>query len=291
MHSHDRPSGSAAPAAEPDDLGPPDWFAAVALPEPEPGPEPPPGPEESAAEGAGTPGALGVPGLLTASALPSGRRRRRSALTPEPPAPAADTTGYEAAYKDAPEPPARATRRRGRTERTEARPAGRAEDQVDPATRARDICLRLLTGHARTRKQLADALRKREIPDDVADEVLSRYEEVGLIDDAAFAAAWVDSRHGNRGLSRRALAQELRRRGVSGDHAEQALARVDAEDEAEAARALVERKLPGTRGLETQTRTRRLVAMLARRGYSEGLAYRVVRDALGAESEGFGEDW
>ncbi|GJF31851.1 hypothetical protein KNE206_45510 [Kitasatospora sp. NE20-6] len=293
MHSHDRPSGSAAPAAEPDDLGPPDWFAAVALPEPEPEPEPSPEPAQPATGGTGAPG---VPGLLTASSLPSGRRRRRSALAPDEPAPAADTTGCEPAYEDgaAPESPARATRRRSRSrtdERTGARPAARAEEQADPATRARDICLRLLTGHARSRKQLADALRKREIPDDVADEVLSRYEEVGLIDDAAFAAAWVDSRHGNRGLARRALAQELRLRGVSGDHAEQALARVDAEDEAEAARALVERKLPGTRSLETQTRTRRLVAMLARRGYSEGLAYRVVRDALGSESEGFGEDW
>lgn len=65
--------------------------------------------------------------------------------------------------------------------------------------RARAICLRLLTGTPRTRKQLADALRKREIPDDAAEEVLSRFEEVGLINDSAFADAWVESRHHGRG--------------------------------------------------------------------------------------------
>src|SRR5262249_14409847 len=84
----------------------------------------------------------------------------------------------------------------------------------DPAERARAICLRLLSGTPRTRKQLADALRKREIPDEVAEEVLSRFEEVGLIDDSAFAEAWVESRHHGRGLARRALARELRTKGV-----------------------------------------------------------------------------
>ena len=84
----------------------------------------------------------------------------------------------------------------------------------DPVEQARAICLRLLTGTPRTRKQLADALRKREIPDEAAEEVLSRFEEVGLINDSAFADAWVESRHHGRGLARRALARELRTKGV-----------------------------------------------------------------------------
>ncbi|POX41886.1 regulatory protein RecX, partial [Streptomyces sp. Ru72] len=92
--------------------------------------------------------------------------------------------------------------------------AGTGEHPGDPVEQARAICLRLLTGTPRTRKQLADALSKREIPEDVADEVLSRFEEVGLIDDSAFADAWVESRHHGRGLARRALAQELRTKGV-----------------------------------------------------------------------------
>ncbi|MGW6913575.1 RecX family transcriptional regulator [Kitasatospora sp. NPDC054939] len=169
-----------------------------------------------------------------------------------------------------------------------ARGRAKAEETADPETRARDICLRLLTGAAKTRKQLADALRKREIPDEVAAQVLDRLEEVGLIDDAAFALAWVESRHSVRGLSRRALAQELRTRGVTGEAVERAVAQVDQDDETEAARALVERKLRSTGGLDRQVRTRRLVGVLARRGYPEGLAFRVVREVLDAEDDGGG---
>lgn len=165
--------------------------------------------------------------------------------------------------------------------------APRSEDgpEKDPAERARAICLRLLTGTPRTRKQLADALRKREIPDDAAEEVLSRYEEVGLIDDVAFADAWVESRHHSRGLARRALARELRTKGVDSEIIDEAVGQVDAEQEAETARALVEGKLRSTRGLDREKRIRRLAGMLARRGYGEGLALRVVRRALEEEGE------
>ena len=101
----------------------------------------------------------------------------------------------------------------------------------DPAERARAICLRLLTGTPRTRKQLADALRKREIPEEVAEEVLSRFEEVGLINDGAFADAWVESRHHGRGLARRALARELRTKGVDSALIDEAVGQLDSEQE------------------------------------------------------------
>ena len=163
------------------------------------------------------------------------------------------------------------------------RAAARPEPETDPAVRARNICLRLLTGSAKTRGQLAEALRKREIPAEVIEEVLSRYEEVGLIDDAAFAESWVESRHRGRGLSRRALANELRTKGVDSAVAAEAVARLDPEQEAATARALVDRKLRSTAGLDRQVRIRRLAGMLARRGYPEGLALRVVRQALDDE--------
>jgi regulatory protein len=151
--------------------------------------------------------------------------------------------------------------------------------------RARAICLRLLTGTPRTRKQLADALRKRDIPDEAAQEVLSRFEEVGLIDDSAFADAWVESRHHGRGLARRALAQELRTKGVDAALIDEAVGRLDAEREEATARELVARKLRSTRGLDRDKRLRRLAGLLARKGYSEGLALRVVRQALEEEGE------
>ncbi|MET7651059.1 MULTISPECIES: recombination regulator RecX [unclassified Streptomyces] len=163
--------------------------------------------------------------------------------------------------------------------------AERGEPSGDPAERARAICLRLLTGTPRTRKQLADALRKREIPDDVAEEVLSRFEEVGLINDSAFADAWVESRHHGRGLARRALAQELRTKGVDPALIGEAVAQLDSEQEEVTARELVARKLRSTRGLDRDKRLRRLAGMLARKGYPEGMALRVVRQALDEEGE------
>jgi regulatory protein len=179
--------------------------------------------------------------------------------------------------------------KRRRTER----PGGDSDSQrtelepppQDPAERARAICLRLLTGTPRTRKQLADALAKRDIPEDVAEAVLSRFEDVGLIDDAAFADAWVESRHHGRGLARRALARELRTKGVDSALIDEAVGQLDSEQEEATARELVARRLRATRGLERDRRLRRLAGMLARKGYPEGMALRVVKQALDEEGE------
>ena len=160
------------------------------------------------------------------------------------------------------------------------------EELDDPEARARQECLRLLTLAPRTRVQLADALRKKGIPDEAADEVLGRFEDVGLIDDAAFARAWVESRHYSRGLAGRALGAELKQRGVAADEIRAAIdEQLGPEAEAEGARRLVERKLPGTRSLSPEQRTRRLAGMLARKGYPAGLAFRVIREAMEAEGE------
>lgn len=165
------------------------------------------------------------------------------------------------------------------------RPEAEQVPQRDPEERARAVCLRLLTGAPRTRRQLAEALRSRDIPAEAAEEVLSRFEDVGLIDDVAFANAWVESRHRGRGLSRRALARELHTRGVEPSVVERAVGRLDPDQEEQTARMLVERRLRATRGLDREKRIRRLVAMLARKGYSEGLALRAVRRALEEEGE------
>ncbi|MHB1596276.1 MAG: regulatory protein RecX [Streptosporangiaceae bacterium] len=156
---------------------------------------------------------------------------------------------------------------------------------ADPESVARLICLRLLTAAPRTRAQLADTLRRRNVPDDAAEAVLSRFTEVGLIDDAMFAAAWVESRHHGRGLGRRALAAELERRGVERGEIEAAVGRLSPETELATARDLVRRRLPATRGQPAPARIRRLVGMLARKGYPAGLAFRVVREALDRERE------
>ncbi|MGH3164912.1 MAG: regulatory protein RecX [Trebonia sp.] len=165
----------------------------------------------------------------------------------------------------------------------DAEKAAEKEQTRDPEARAREICLQQLTLAPKTRAQLKDALRKRGIADDVADAVLGRFTEVGLIDDGAFARAWVESRHYSRGLAGRALSAELRRRGVEDEEIREAVATLDPDAEVETARRLVQQKLASTRGQPAQTRTRKLAGMLARKGYSAGLAFRVIREALEAE--------
>ena len=142
----------------------------------------------------------------------------------------------------------------------------------------------MLTAAPRTQAQLASALRRRGVPEDAAAAVLARFAEVKLIDDAMFARAWVDSRHHGRGLAGRALGAELRQRGVTRDDIQAALSELSPDMELQTARQLIARRLPGTAGMPVPARMRRLVGVLARKGYSAGLAYRVVREALEAEA-------
>ncbi|GAB2463365.1 regulatory protein RecX [Jatrophihabitans fulvus] len=154
----------------------------------------------------------------------------------------------------------------------------------DPAAVARIVCLRLLERRARSRSELEQALAKREIPSAVAAAVLDRFTEVGLIDDAELAVTVAGAQHRERGLARRAIATKLRQRGFDDDTVREAVAGIDADDERRRAEALVARKLRSLSALPAEVRMRRLVGLLARKGYSSGLAYEVVRAAV-AESD------
>jgi regulatory protein len=155
-----------------------------------------------------------------------------------------------------------------------------ADTAIDPEGAARAICLRLLDASPRTRAELAEQLQRRDIPDPVAEQVLVRLGEVGLVDDAAYADAWVSTRQAGRGLGRRRLVAELRRKGVARETIEEAIGQVDVATERATARALVQRRLPHLAGLPREKQLRRLAGMLARRGYAEGLAREIVTDAV-----------
>lgn len=155
-----------------------------------------------------------------------------------------------------------------------------AGPDADPEQVARTILLDQLTGRARSRKELSDKLRSKDVPDDLATRLLDRFEEVGLVDDEAFARSWVAGRQSAKGLARRALAQELRRKGVDDEVAREALDELEPEQEEQAARTLVRKKLRSLSRVDDVTATRRLVGMLARKGYGSGMAFAVVRDEL-----------
>jgi regulatory protein len=152
---------------------------------------------------------------------------------------------------------------------------------ADPEVVARAIALRQLTVAPRTRAQLAEAMRRRDVPDDVVEKVLDRFEEVQLVDDGEFARQWVQTRHLGRGLARRALSHELRQRGVDEETRREAVEVIGYEEELEAARELVRRRWASMRGDDPARRARRLAGMLARKGYPAGIAYRAIREVTG----------
>jgi regulatory protein len=94
----------------------------------------------------------------------------------------------------------------------------------------------------------------------------------------------VRTRHAERGLSRRAISTELRRRGIDGEVGAAALEQVDDDSEADAAVELARTRLARTRGLDRDVRVRRTVGALARKGYSPSLAFEIVQRELDAEA-------
>lgn len=147
---------------------------------------------------------------------------------------------------------------------------------------AREVVLRQLAAGPRSRATLENKLRAKEIPDDVAAVVLDRFEQLKLIDDRAYAEMFVRAKHRDRGLGRRALRMELHRKGVAAEHIDDAVAGIDGDDEERAAVELVGKRLGSALAAGPQAARRRLLGLLARRGYSSSLANRVVDEALSA---------
>ncbi|MDV6275673.1 recombination regulator RecX [Rhodococcus erythropolis] len=167
-------------------------------------------------------------------------------------------------------------RSRQRSEKPSQRTEGGTEAQ------AKDACLRLLTDRARSRSELETKLSGRGFEPEIITSVLDRLQEIGLIDDADFANQWVHSRHTYSGKGKRALAVELRLKGIDQDVASEALSQIDPEDERERAAELVRRKLKNKPVDDRDKVARRLVSMLARRGYSAGMSYEVVKAEMAA---------
>jgi len=153
---------------------------------------------------------------------------------------------------------------------------------VEHESFARAILLRRLEDQPRSRAELAESLAKKNVPVELAEAMLDRFEEVGLINDADFARQWVQSRQRARGLAPRVLALELRRKGIDDEIISEVLGELDPADSRAAAHRLVQKKLRSMAALDDTTRIRRLTSMLARKGYAPQLAFDVVRAELEA---------
>ena len=149
-----------------------------------------------------------------------------------------------------------------------------------PRDVARQIVLRQLATAPRSRAELLEKLAQRGCSAEVAASVLDRMTQVGLVDDQAYAQMFVRSQQAGRGLAKRALARALRTKGIEDHLADETLASISDEEERDRARALADKKLRAMHGLGIEVQTRRLVAMLARKGYSSSIIYAVIREAI-----------
>lgn len=149
---------------------------------------------------------------------------------------------------------------------------------------AKKVIYDRLAVRAQSRSDLAQALAKKLVPEEVASAMLDKFEAAGLIDDEEFARAWVQSRQRSKGLSSRVLAMELRQKGVDDEITKEVLADIDPADELQAAHRLVQGKLRSLARFDDTVKIRRLTGMLARKGYSPQIAFDVVRQELGAEA-------
>ena len=170
--------------------------------------------------------------------------------------------------------------------------ADRAAEEADPYTRAKTIVYNQLAYSAKTRGQLRKKLQAEGFEAELIEPLLDKFEAAKLIDDAEYAETFVRQKSRTKKLSRAALRRELAERGVRGEEAENALAQRTDEQEREDAAELVRKKLrPGmdlSDRAEKDRVTRRLLGMLARRGYSSSVSMSVIREELatyGAEDD------
>ncbi|PMC62525.1 recombination regulator RecX [Corynebacterium xerosis] len=152
----------------------------------------------------------------------------------------------------------------------------------------RSRALRLLDSRARSRAELRERLAENEDWPAVAiDEVLDDLTASKLLDDAHFAREWVRQRHVGRGKSRMVLDRELVEKGIPAHLREEALEQVSDADESAIARSLAEKKartikaVPADRAARAKD-LRRVVGVLARRGFNQGLSMAIALDAIDA---------
>lgn len=154
------------------------------------------------------------------------------------------------------------------------------QDEPDAHSITREIALKALDRRAYGRAELGQYLLRKGACADVVERVLDRLAEVGLIDDEAYANLWVESRHRGRKLPRRALVAELRRKGLDEDIIASAVAPIDRDAEALAARALAHAKARAVTGQPYEVALRRLVGTLGRRGFTGEMAWAAAKEAL-----------
>ncbi|AGF72696.1 recombination regulator RecX [Corynebacterium halotolerans] len=168
----------------------------------------------------------------------------------------------------------------------------REAESAKAAVRKR--ALGLLDQRARSRHELRGRLLDLEFEERLVDEVLDDLAAVHLLDDETFAHEWVRQRHARRGKSARVLNRELADKGVDAATRAAALDQIDPEDEEATARELARKKARSVKAVpadrtERDKALRRIVGVLARRGFSQSMSLSLAREALDERIAELGE--
>jgi len=153
------------------------------------------------------------------------------------------------------------------------------ESADDPEV-VREMALRHLDRRAYGIAELSAVLVRKGANSEVVDDVLARLAAVGLLDDQAYADGLVETKHEARHMSRRAVALDLTRRGLSSEVVAAATADLDDESDWAGAREVAARQAHRLVGLDNATAWRRLAGALARKGYGPAVVSGVVREML-----------
>jgi len=150
------------------------------------------------------------------------------------------------------------------------------------------VANRFLAHRPRSSAEVRTRLRRERLDPEVIDACLAELERQGLLDDRRFAAMWVENRVAFSPRSARSLEQELRRKGINRDMAEETLADVATGSDAELALEAGRRRLHAMSRLDEETFTRRMGGFLARRGFNYEAAAMAIRQLWAEKDENAG---
>lgn len=161
---------------------------------------------------------------------------------------------------------------------------------AEEVQKALDAALLLLEVRARAKREIETRLTQKGYEEGIIEQVIEKLVRLELINDAQFAAAWVEAKTrvgGNRPVGRRRLSSELYAKGVAKDQIAEAVGTVSNSDELVLARAAASKKVrtvPTDRDL-LQAERRKLMGFLQRRGFGWETVKQVTRESLPAKGD------
>jgi regulatory protein len=175
---------------------------------------------------------------------------------------------------------------------------------VDDPAAVLEAASRLLEARPRSEVEVRRRLVRSGYRPELVDGAVTRLTELGILDDAAFARAWVDSRDRARPRGERALRQELRLKGIDASTVDEVLAErrsADTDDRADdagpvdpdrvAADRLLDRHARSlARVADPRIRRQRAYALLARNGFDPSVAGDAARSWLARDAHADGDE-